>query len=259
MTPILLTVLAVATGASAQVPAPVQKAPFEQKIPASSAAFKMVSLPDGTSTRDGKTRTIKNLWMSETEVTWDVYDIYAFRLDQTTEEQAKGVDATSRPSKPYGAVDRGFGHAGFPALAMTFSSAEEFCRWLSAKTGKKYRLPTEQEWEFAASFGDEPKDPEPFAWFWDNAEDATKAVATKKPNKLGIYDLFGNVAEWVTVADQVPVVKGGSWKDKKPALSLLGSAMQEPSWNHNDPQNPKSKWWLANAPFVGIRLVCEGG
>src|SRR5439155_730769 len=81
-------------------------------------------------------------WIGKTEVTWDEYDIWAFRLDLTPRERSSGVDATARPSRPYGAPDRGFGHHGYPALAMTYFAAQTYCAWLSVKTGKKYRLPT---------------------------------------------------------------------------------------------------------------------
>ncbi len=58
--------------------------------------------------------------MSKTEVTWDAYDVFAFKLDMTEEQRAKGVDAASRPSNPYGAPDRGMGHQGYPAVSLTY-------------------------------------------------------------------------------------------------------------------------------------------
>jgi formylglycine-generating enzyme required for sulfatase activity len=233
--------------------------PFEQKVTGHLVKFKMVPLPDGKITVNGKEKQVKGLWMSETEVTWDLFDIWAFRLDQTPDEQAQGVDAKARPSKPYGAPDRGFGHHGFPALAMTHHAAEEFCQWLSRKTGRKYRLPTEAEWEYAAQAGNAATpELEQVAWFWDNADDKTQPVAKKKANAWGLYDMLGNVAEWSQGEDGKPVVRGGSWRDKRDKVGFSVRALQVPAWNNTDPQNPKSRWWLSDGPFIGIRLVCEG-
>ena len=102
------------TAASVQAPETI-----EVKIPGTLANFKLVKVPPGQIKIGDKTVDVKSLWVGQTEVTWDVYDVYAFRLDLTQDENAKGVDAASRPSKPYGAPDRGFGHKGYAALGMT--------------------------------------------------------------------------------------------------------------------------------------------
>lgn len=242
----------------ARLPAQASEA-FVQKIPGSLVSFKMLPIPAGRITQAGKTIAIPKLWVSETEVTWDLFDIWAFRFDLTPDEVAKGVDAESRPSRPYGAPDRGFGHAGYAALAMTPYAINEFCNWLSKKTGRKYRLPTEAEWEYAARAGmaSEPADLGSVAWFRDNADDTAHAVGKKKPNPWGLYDMLGNVGEWTIDANGEPVVCGGSYKDRKANVGFLARARQLPQWNQTDPQNPKSRWWLSDAPFVGFRLVYE--
>jgi formylglycine-generating enzyme required for sulfatase activity len=225
-----------------------------ETIPGTVVRFEMLPLP--AAAMPGR----KPLWIGKTEVTWDVFDIYAFRLDQTEHEKARGVDAQSRPSRPYGAPDRGFGHQGFPALSMTFQAAEQFCRWLSAKTGKKYRLPTEAEWEAASRAGrpdPPPAELDKYAWYWDNAEDKTHPVATKLPNAWGLHDTLGNAAEWCRGNDGKPITCGGSYLDKKDKIGSSVRAAQTPEWNQTDAQNPKSKWWLADATFVGFRIVCE--
>jgi len=202
----------------------------------------------------------KPLWIGKTEVTWDLYDVFAYRLDLTEEQKAKGVEATSRPSKPYGAPDFGFGHQGYAALCVAYPSAEAFCRWLSAKTGKKYRLPTEAEWEYACRAGGNGEsakaDLAKYAWYWDNADDKAQAVATKAPNAWGIHDMLGNVLEWTAGADG-PVTRGGSFRDKADKVHPGARAKQTPEWNQTDSQNPKSKWWLSDGFFVGFRVVCE--
>lgn len=245
---------------------------FEQAIPGTLVKFEMKSVPAGRlkmadPDKAGATREveIKPFWMGKTEVTWDEFDIYVFRFDLTEEQKAAGVDAASRPSKPYGAPDRGFGHQGYPALAMTYSAAEGYCKWLSQKTGRKYRLPTEAEWEWAARAGGEavPGNDkavlDKVSWNWDNANDKTHPVGSKAANAWGLHDLLGNVAEWCQGmgADKLPVVRGGSFDDAADKIHSGRRALQTPAWNITDPQNPKSKWWLANAPFVGFRVVCD--
>jgi formylglycine-generating enzyme required for sulfatase activity len=234
-----------------------------QEIPGTLVKFDMVSIPGGESNG----QKIAPFKIGRTEVTWDEYDIYAFRLDLTQAQQAEGVDAKSRPSKPYGAPDRGFGHQGYPALAMTLNSAQQYCAWLSKKTGKTFRLPTEAEWEYAARANTLKAEPmaageaAKVAWYWDTTEDKTQAVAQKAPNAWGLYDTLGNVWEWCSEgADKTNakgVVRGGGYLSKLAEIHPGARAEQTPKWNENDPQNPKSKWWLSNAPFVGFRVVCE--
>ena len=97
----------------------------------------------------------------------------------------------------------GFGRDGQPVICITHHAAIEYCRWLSAKTGKVYRLPTEAEWEYACragtqtaySCGDDPAKLGEYAWDLDNAEKPQK-VGKKKPNPWGLHDMHGNVAEW---------------------------------------------------------------
>lgn len=69
--------------------------------------------------------------------------------------------------------------------------------------------------------------------------------------------MLGNVAEWVTAAGGRPVVRGGSWDEPPAHLGPDARANQTPAWNETDPQFPKSRWWLADAPFVGFRIVRE--
>ncbi|MBA3725290.1 MAG: SUMF1/EgtB/PvdO family nonheme iron enzyme [Armatimonadetes bacterium] len=224
---------------------------FEEKISGTVVKLKMIGVPASGDT--------KSFFIGETEVTWDLFDIWAFRLDQIQEQIDSGVDAESRPSRPYGAPDWGFGHAGYPAIGMTSHAAETFCKWISTKTGRKYRLPTEAEWEVAARAGATalPGPLDKYAWFWDNAMDKTHSVAKKAANAFGLFDTLGNVAEWCIRKNGTAVVAGGSYNDKKSGIDFGVREKQLPKWNQRDPQIPKSRWWLCDAPFVGFRLVCE--
>lgn len=232
---------------------------WTDKVPGHLVEWKMVRVPAGKLTIDGKEVEVKSFSIAETELTWDVYDIFAYRLDMSDEDQAAGVDLKLRPSKPYGAPDRGYGHVGFPVIGLTEESAKRFCEWVSKKTGKKYRLPTAAEWEYAAraTVKDGAYDSiDDYAWHWDNIEQ-TSAVAKKKPNAWGLYDMLGNVSEWVMLPDGKGTTAGGHFYTKPADLNFSLREPYRPEWQARDAQIPKSKWWLADADFVGMRLVCE--
>jgi formylglycine-generating enzyme required for sulfatase activity len=163
-----------------------------------------------------------------------------------------------------------------------------YCDWLSAKTGHYYRLPTEAEWEYACragttgaySFGDNPSKIDDYAWYYGNSEEIYHKVAKKKPNPWGLYDMHGNVAEWVLdrydpkFYEQAPrdkaaifplclpkgaeyprVVRGGSWSDDPEALRSAAREHSTPDWKIQDPQLPQSIWYLTDADFVGFRVI----
>lgn len=221
---------------------------YTEKLPKNLVEFEMVRLPDSAALG------VEGLWAMKTEVTFDLFEIWFLRSDLTEHEEVTGVDASSRPSKPYGAIFIGHAMKGTPAICVTHESAVLFAAWLSRKTGKHYRLPTVAEWDYLARAGAE-KDPSPiedYAWIWANADDAIQRVGKLEPNAWGIYDCLGNVAEWAESPDG-PVVCGGSFRDK--AVSFQSREKQTPAWSEADPQDPKSRWWLSNGQHVGFRLV----
>ncbi|MBL7223613.1 MAG: formylglycine-generating enzyme family protein [Candidatus Brocadiae bacterium] len=116
-----------------------------------------------------------------------------------------GVDGVTGPSDgPYGDPTMGWGAGRRPIMAVTWFAAVDFCRWLRFKTGRRYRLPSEAEWEYACragtvtaySFGDDTDMLEDHAWFEDNSDEQTHPVAQRKANPWGLYDMHGNVMEW---------------------------------------------------------------
>ncbi|HEY3220408.1 MAG TPA: SUMF1/EgtB/PvdO family nonheme iron enzyme [Gemmatimonadales bacterium] len=258
--------LAGALLAAASWPSPGQSArlsPYRDSIPETLVSFEMIPVPGGSVTLDTpqgpRTVSLEPFWIGKTEVTWDEFDVWAFRLDRSAREATDSTDAISRPSRPYGAPDRGFGHHGYAAIAMTYHAAQLYCVWLSSKTGKHYRLPTDAEWTravqagvggtVAAAWRDS------LAWHAGNSADKAHPVAARQPDALGLYDMLGNVAEWVTGADGRPLVRGGSWADPPQQVGPGARAVQTRAWNETDPQFPRSRWWLADAPFVGFRIV----
>lgn len=223
-----------------------QATAYRETIPGTTVTFEMVPVPGAA------------FFIGRTEVTWDMYDTFA--LADRAGGATEGADAVARPSSPYGAPDYGWGHAGFPVISVTRAAAEAFAKWLSQKTGRVYRLPTEAEWLQTASVAFGPSQPArdelaAVAWHRGNADDRTHAVASKRADRLGLFDLLGNAAEWVTTPDGALVVRGGSFRDDPATLGASTRAVQDATWNERDPQLPKSRWWLSDGPFVGFRLV----
>ncbi len=225
-------------------------AQFTETIEGTAVSFDMMPVAPSVTTG------IAPFWIGRTEVTWDAYDVFIYGLDQAPETGQ--ADAVTRPSKPYISMDRGFGHAGWPVISVSYRGAEAFCAWLSQKTGRRYRLPTEREWRHACERGDiDPAQLGEHAWYRENSDFQTHPVGTRKGDRYGLQDLFGNALEWATGDDGAPVTLGGCYRDSAADVGCGARVLPTPAWNQSDPQIPKSIWWLADGGFVGFRVLCE--
>ncbi len=199
-------------------------------------------------------------WVSQTEVTWDAYDAMVYRLDQE-DPAAEPTDGLTRPTKPYIMADRGWGHAGFPALSVSHNGAKAFCVWLGAKVKGSFRLLTVREWTaLAKGSGITPDNLDEHCWHKKTSKRRkTQAVGTKKADANNLHDLFGNVSEWCLVdgtqGDEM-VLMGGHFKQNPENQTADERKEPTPAWNDTDPQIPKSIWWLSDAPFAGFRVAC---
>lgn len=217
---------------------------FTEQIPESPVSFHMIAVPGGSfkmgspdkepfrKEDEGPIRnvTVSSFFMSEVEVTWDMYwNFYANTMSEGrippeavfANNSRPDVDAVSGPTPPFGFPDQGWGGGDRPAITMTHYAAETFCQWLSLVTGKKYRLPTEAEWEYAARGGTETPyffegNPKKFSneGFWrkffsadtdiisdyviyeNNSRNRTQEPSEIKPNPFGLKNMLGNVMEY---------------------------------------------------------------
>jgi|GEM_PF-382112 len=279
---------------------------YDESIEAVAAKIRMIPIPGGNfrmgSPEDEPHRQkdegpqhevfISPFWMASTETTWDYYEAWVYEeqirkkrgLKPPTDSKSK--TKLSQPSAPYMPMDFGLGRGGRPAVNMTNYAASEFCKWLSRKTGKHYRLPTEAEWEYACragsetafSWGDDEKEMEKYAWYYENSPDEYQKVGTLKPNRWGLYDMHGNVSEWVldqyspdgyvvdqdkprlnplveAVKEYPRVYRGGCFEGDPKDLRSAKRFKSHPDLKMQDPEIPKSKWWNTDAYFIGFRIV----
>jgi formylglycine-generating enzyme required for sulfatase activity len=211
---------------------------FTEKIPGTSVTFDMVPIPGGEFVMgspksefgrkpdEGPAHPVKvtRFFMAKAEVSWDEYlEFFKATSSQGRKEaeENENVDAISGPTPPWGAPDQGWGKGTRPAITMSWKAANTYCKWLSKVTGKKYRLPTEAEWEYAARGG--TKTPyffegdakkytsegffkkilgidtatiQSFVAYKGNSPSQTLEPASVKENPFGLKNMLGNVYEF---------------------------------------------------------------
>lgn len=273
-------------------------APYEESVPGADVVFQMVPVPAGAFVQGtpvgevGRTPDegpqakvrLDAFWMGAREVSWDEFRVFMLRESQGYVDPDGVVAAVSSPTPPYMEMSFGMGISGYPAISMTQHAASKYAQWLSAKTGRFYRLPTEAEWEYACragsnsaySYGEDADPLGDYAWYWENSNAQYQPVGAKKPNAWGLHDMHGNVWEW-TLDQYEPgygtrpqpsvnpwkradalyprVARGGSWMDDAPALRCGSRRASDENWKMQDPQLPKSIWYHTDAQWLGFRLA----
>ena len=288
---------------------------YDETIPGTEVTFRMVPVPGGTfrmgSAESEADRTsdegpqvdvaIEPLWMGRCEVTWSEYKAYmaacdlfkAFEAAHVREVQADNeADAVTAPSNLYDPTTTFTNGEDplLPAVTMTQFAARQYTKWLSGLTARFYRLPTEAEWDYACragtttpwQMGADAAALEAVAWFADTSDETTHAVGEKEPNGWGLYDMHGNVAEWVLdelvpggysrqagLPQPVPaaaaavwpehlsprVVRGGAYYDEAAQCrSAARRGSEDLPWKDVDPNLPKSPWWYTEEPALGVGM-----
>ncbi len=209
---------------------------YTEVIPGSEVKFEMVAVPGGTFQMgspesepyrrpdEGPVHTVKlsPFWMGRTEVKWHEFEVYYAQKGVSGRSSGYGdPDAMTGPTPPYGSPDQGWGKGSRPIITLTHFHAMKYCEWLSNITGKKFRLPTEAEWEYACRAGSTTPYPfpgspsdftrrslknrifgaktEPISRFvWYDADSAAKSHAGEsvKPNPWGLLNMLGNIREY---------------------------------------------------------------
>ena len=215
--------------------------------------MQMVWVPEGSFKMGGKTYDREK---PEHEVQLEGFWLAKYPVTQEQYEAIMGKN----PSE--------FKGENNPVECVTWNDAVEFCRTLSEKGGKRFCLPGEAQWEYACRaestgeycFGNSVEELEDYAWYDANAGDGTHPVGEKRGNAWGLYDMHGNVWEWIkddyhenykgaptdgSAWVDVPrgeyrVLRGGGWYDRSDNCRSAYRYRNRPSYSDD---------------FIGFRLA----
>lgn len=229
--------------------------------------MKMLYIPEGTfqmgSGKDFNDKPVRRVVLTKP------YYIAAYEVTQAQFKKIMG----------YNPSWLSYNRSEYPASCVSWFEAVEFCNKLSEKEGKQYRLPTEAEWEYAARagtetdffFGEDKSELNEYAWTHENAK-TTKPVGHLKPNPWGLYDIYGNVYEWVSdwyahdsysrIETEAP--KGVERKEGRTGGKaarggcFLGSCGMNSLRTERCSSTARNCWTpYAKHRAVGFRVVCE--
>jgi len=199
-------------------------------------------------------RISKGFWMGQTEVTQSQY--------------MSVMNVQPWSGKTYVQVD-----ANNPAVYVSWDDAAAFCRKLSQREGRNYRLPTEAEWEYACrartttrfGFGDSDSSLGDYAWFDGNADkagqDYAHPVGQKKPNLWGICDMHGNVFEWCSDFYDKKYYSNSPSVDPSGPSSGISHSLRGGSWDDTGSRlrcSYRSGYRVSRGLLVGFRVINDG-
>jgi sulfatase modifying factor 1 len=229
-------------------------------------------------------------------VTWEEFDAFVAQRQPdspTVRSQWEGpmpsyfAILSGLTGKTYRSPDQRWGKGTRPVLGLTHAAARLYTEWLSEATGKKYRLPTEAEWEYAYRAGTTGPYPVPtngsiadYAIYRANSGSVPHPTGTGKPNAWGLYGMMGNARElcldWYapdayaqssgspSVDPKGPpsgtehVIRGGSFRSSKGSLRAAArDYTRSEAWSVTDPRWEKSPYWYTDVLDVGFRVVRE--
>jgi formylglycine-generating enzyme required for sulfatase activity len=210
-------------------------------------------------------------WMGKYEVTVTEYMTF---VNETSEHFPEWLDKNSSyhinldDGSYYASRGLNGPRSDLPIVGISWNDAQAYCDWLSKKTNRKYRLPTEAEWEYAASGGNKAKDfiyagsndVNEVGWIGGNSDNQLHIVGSKKANALGLYDMSGNAWEWCAdwfgaytdKAQNNPLYHLGDKKFKVVRGGSFGYTPDNALIHFRSPVSPNTRY-----EFTSFRIVCE--
>lgn len=158
----------------------------------------------------------------------------------TNKEYRLFVEETGAPRPPFGS-ERMFSHPDNPVVGVSWREATAYCEWLSGRTGKPFRLPTEAEWERAARgaregakypWGDEPPWERPYPGY-DLETGGPQRVGSGEPNGFGLYDMCEGVHEWCSDFYDPAYYRNSPERNPQGPPSGKRRASRGGSWRHH--------------------------
>lgn len=208
--------------------------------------------------------SLDDFWIGECEVTQAQWSAIMGSSIRYQSEKSNMQTGEARPLRGEG--------SNYPMYYVSYYEAKEFCRKLSQLTGRKYDLPTEAQWEFAARGGNNNDEYAysgsnslaEVAWYDMNSKTSSHPVKSLRPNKLGIYDMSGNLREWCSdwysegvYLDKknpkgpeygtIRVVRGGSWRWDGCECFV---------WWRDFDRRDKEQNPAYSTSYIGFRVVC---
>ncbi|MEM8735630.1 MAG: formylglycine-generating enzyme family protein [Planctomycetota bacterium] len=259
--------------------------PYQQPIPGTDHSIWMEPIQAPSEAKHPNSKLFAKpspFWMARYEATHADYLPYMklYRVfkefDHAKIRPISGVDEVDAVTAPTEIYDPSYAfeygvEMQHPVGTMTLYCARQYTKWLSKLTGSEFRLPTVREWEHACRaggttkwhFGNNPDLLAQYAWF--NQVDEVpgyRKVGQLQPNDWGLYDMHGNMAEWVlqpgVTSANKQILKGGCWEFPA-AQCTVDSVLpfDDDAFRAEDANVPLSPWWLASheSRWVGFRII----